>query len=178
MHRLAQLAVSISMVMVPTSGQTQPTVQCFTRDYSFNHLAQHPQQTVTSFTLSLSVPRDGSHSQFAVWVATRGKPTRLFTGGTCVATDQRANSRLSCAVDCDGGGIGVEGVTPDGSVLVHLAQPWGSGELQLNSSCGGDDNANGYTLKAGIDDRVFKLAPAPLQFCQRLEATLPRGERE
>lgn len=165
-----------ALALIPANAQSQPSPQCFARTYTAQHLAKHPQQTVTSVTLSLYTGRNAPQLEFWIWVTKRGDTRRLYTGGLCHPSNERGKPLLSCTVDCDGGGIGIETRKQDGSILVHLATPLGYGHLFLSSSCGDDVDPTEFTLTPGIDDKSFRLDPTSYSVCRGLEAQLPAGD--
>lgn len=174
-RRLIATAI-VLFPLLPTDAFAKPAAKCFTRAYSAQHLANHPHQTVTSFTLSLTGGRDDPHMGFSAWITRRGDARRLYTGGVCSSTAERGKALMRCSVDCDGGGIGVESQRKDGAVLVHLAQPLGYGRLVLSTTCGDDVDPVDVTLHPGIDDKSFRLDPAPLTLCKQLEVQTSTGE--
>ena len=68
--------------------------------------------------------------------------------------------QIGCGVDCDGGGISVEMVDADKSVLVRLESVG-----MWNDSKPDDERIN---LDGGADDRTFRLDRVTLEQCKSL----------
>lgn len=113
-----------------------PSYACFARRYDAKHLAQHPQQKVTYMRLLVSaktVAEDpGLNYAFALGVKLRNEKENFSNGGDCghpsVLEESAGKLALGCGIDCDGGGISVEMVNGDNSVLIRTERIalWGS----------------------------------------------------
>jgi hypothetical protein len=140
-----------------------PSYACFARRYDANHLAQHPQQKVEYMRLLVSaktVAEDtGLNYAFSLGVKLRDETENFSNGGECghprVLEESAGKLALGCGIDCDGGGLSVEMVNDDKSVLVRTERIalWGS-----------KDSAD----VVGGDDRVFRLDRVKLDECQPL----------
>jgi hypothetical protein len=146
---------------------------CFTRRYDAAHLARHPQQRITRMTFMLRVSsyategrtqpaarlEERVYYQFGLAVQRRGEKRTLRTSGNCSGDD-----KIRCAVDCDGGGVEI--ARSGESLLVTLDNERG---IQMLGDC---DGAKGVWIKAGVDDKVFRVDPAPAETCKALAKEL------
>lgn len=151
---------------------------CFDRHYTPAHLAQHPDQLVTSMTLSLDP--DGP--------VRRGIPeqTRLRTPFDFkIAMTKREDNKLLIQegfvesrdgeyrgiVECDGGGFVLQKI-PSGTLLSIGLGPGFKQSIRMTvvpDPCGeGGQPNNSVEIERGKDDHVFQLDAAPKQVCTRL----------
>src|SRR5215217_5658852 len=135
---------------------------CWSRDYSAEHLAAHPDQLVTAMRLTLRydamVNDNPDFYSFRLEADLRGGQSgRAF--GYC----SEFEGAVSCGVECDGGGIGIAHAE-GGKVLLDLTK---YGYIRMAGSCGSDESG-GFGLEAGIDDRQFLLSPATGKACKPL----------
>lgn len=136
---------------------------CFARHYDAGHLAQHPAQKVEYMRLLVSaktVAEDAAlNYSFVLGVKFRGRSEDFSNGGDCghprAILESSDKLALGCGVDCDGGGISVEMVNSDKSVLVRIDRM---------SLSGSKDSAD----VGGGDDRVFRLDRVKLDQCKPL----------
>ncbi|MBN8942298.1 MAG: hypothetical protein J0H01_22520 [Rhizobiales bacterium] len=117
---------------------------CYARSYQADHLAEHPQQRVTTMTLSLKRGR-ASPAEFQIFVTVRGDRDLWSAGGEC-----QASGSIVCSVECDGGGFSIAGNATPQAVLLNLEQP--HGRISMNGCDGGERE-----VEAGADDRRFRL---------------------
>jgi hypothetical protein len=141
---------------------------CFARRYDAAHLAKHPAQKVTSMRLLVSaelVPEDKAlNYTFAMALSFRDRRGDFGSGGSCghpMASQEAADKlMLGCGVDCDGGGVSLELVNADKSVL-----------LSIDRVAIWDDNKpdeERTSLEGGTDDRKFRLDRVGLDQCKSL----------
>jgi hypothetical protein len=160
----AQDKPKLADLVAPQAGNKA----CFARTYDAAHLREHPKQRVTavSFLLRAQAYDESARSwglekalyySFAMSVQRRGDKRRLRTGGDCMEGEG-----ISCAVDCDGGGVTLEKAAQGDSLLVRLMEPGG---ILMFSDCDGA----GVWLKPGADDKVFRLDKAAASVCEALE---------
>jgi hypothetical protein len=156
-------------IVPPESGKET----CYARRYDEAHLARHPQQRITRMAFLLRVSsystegrtqpaarlEERVYYQFGLAVQRRGKKRTLRTSGNCAGSD-----KISCAVDCDGGSVEI--AKSGESLLVTLDNERG---IQMFSDC---DGAKGVWVKAGTDDKVFRVDPAPAEACKALAKDL------
>jgi hypothetical protein len=161
------------------AGQPKPYA-CFVRHYDAAHMAQHPLQKVGVMKLligSEKLPDDKYlNYSFRLGVNFRDRPGDFDSSGDCGhaptvrSTEDPQNAAqipagidFSCAVDCDGGGIGVNLVTDNGSVIVKLDSIaiWKGKDR---------DDGTATALKGGADDKVFRLDRTSLSECAPLAA--------
>ena len=141
---------------------------CFTRRYDAAHLRQHPQQKVTAMKLLVSaetVPEDQAlNYTFALAVKFRDRNGDFDSGGSCghpMASQESADKLvLGCGVDCDGGGLSVEMVNADKSVMVRLDQ------LAIWNRAKPDDERGAFN--GGADDKAFRLYRVSMDECKSL----------
>jgi len=135
---------------------------CWSRDYSAEHLAAHPDQLVTAMRFTMRFDTEVNDNpdfySFRLEADLRGGQSgRAF--GYC----SEFEGAVSCAVECDGGGVGVAQAA-DGKVLLDLTR---YGFIRMAGSCGSDE-ADGFGLEAGLDDKQFLLSPATGKACKPL----------
>ena len=134
--------------------------RCFARSYSAAHLKRHPKQRVTDMALILDYTKfDGSdelYFTFSVAVKRRGEAVRGTNLGMCHDGDLG----IVCRIECDGGGFLLRR-GKNGAVLMDMTHIWG----MALSACGGDEAQYLEPLKAGADDKVFRLDPAEMKRC-------------
>jgi hypothetical protein len=143
---------------------------CFTRAYDKAHLAQHPRQRVTQLAFLLratSYAHEGKtqptkleervYYQFALSLKRRGERRALTTAGNCFG-----GKGISCAVDCDGGGVTLE--ANGQSLLVRL--------MEHGIKMEGDCDGKAVWVKPGADDKVFRVEKAAPEACKALAEDL------
>jgi hypothetical protein len=161
-------------------GASESVQGCFIRHYDQAHLAQHPDQLVTSMTLALDP--DGP--------VARGSPTMdegriKISFDFKIAMTKRGDNNLYVqegyvenrdgkywgVVECDGGGFILQ-KAPSG---VLLSIGLGAGYNQsirmaiVPDPCGESDRINNsIDIKKGKDDHTFRLDAASSQVCSRL----------
>jgi uncharacterized protein YodC (DUF2158 family) len=135
------------------------TYKCWSRQYSESHLAEHPDQLVTAMDFTLQFDQDFQF--FELNATLRGGQTGQSTG-TC----SEYEGVISCGVDCDGGSVDLTHGA-DGKVMLDLTR---SGYIRMTDSCG-EDEADGFSLEAGIDDKQFLLGPVRGKACKPLSWT-------
>jgi hypothetical protein len=135
------LAESPDEMMFP--GMTS----CYTRSYTSDHLAQHPEQRVTEITVTPDFSSTDPLLTLDVVVQLRGKPGGRFRAWA-YCENQGADT-LSCAMEGDAGTFTL---APSEGVAVLLTV--GKDGLEL-------ENENGFvTLDSSAgDDRSFLLPP-------------------
>ena len=69
----------------------------------------------------------------------------------------------AAGVDCDGGGVQLSHGA-DGKILLDLTE---HGYIRMTDSCG-EDEAGGFALEAGKDDKEFLLSPVAGKACKPL----------
>ena len=149
---------------------------CLARSYDARHLKRHPDQTVTKVVLYLRyVPlsdedgtlvstEDGGTEKrafrydFTFAATVKGKGT-YYAAGDCASAEG-----IGCGVDCDGGGIEIEPLAEKETVLMRLER------IRMTPGCEGEGAE--VDLEGGEDDKVFKLRPAPLSVCKKVQKIL------
>ncbi len=128
---------------------------CFTRVYDAAHLAQHPLQKVSAMKLLVATepgdPGAGPNYSFRLGVTYRDRRGNFDSSGDCgLHDDGKGQPRITCSVDCDGGGMEVR-LTPDNkSAMLTLDR------IRIWRDNHPDEDAS-YSLVAGADDRLFRL---------------------
>jgi len=150
---LGSSSASVAQAILPQHDR----VDCYAREYSRTHLAEHPEQTVTAMSLGLLKvgDYDDSHA-FVVAVKVRGQNRRRVTSGTCYNTGSPARAR--CRIDCDGASFKLRPSSRAGSIRLEL------GHINFGDECGPDD-PDFFELQPGTDDKVFRLDPAARTTC-------------
>jgi hypothetical protein len=158
---------------------------CFIRRYDAAHLAQHPKQKVSAMKLLITaekVPDDKAlQYSFRLGVNFRDRAGDYDSSGDCghapnvktaaadtPAADQppplEAGIDFFCGVDCDGGGISVGLTDNDASIIV---KPLDAIRIWKGKN---PDEAASTALKAGADDKVFRLDRTKVDDCSSLAA--------
>jgi hypothetical protein len=144
------------------------TYACFVRRYDADHLKQHPLQKVSAMKMLMTVEKSeedaGLQYGFRLGLSFRGRSAAFSSGGGC--SDAKALSdgggmMISCSVDCDGGGLYVTLATGDKSVVVDLD------EIRIWDVNKPDEDA-AHSLRAGTDDKAFRLDRANVEECASL----------
>ena len=165
----AQSIGALVTILPPEPGNQA----CFARSYDAAHLARHPHQRITRMAFMLRVssystegptqpaPRleERVYYQFGMAVQRRGETRTLRASGNC-----SGNDKIGCHVDCDSGGVEI--ARSGESILVTLDNERG---IQMLGDC---DGAKGVWIKAGVDDKVFRVDPAPAEACKALAKDL------
>ena len=81
----------------------------------------------------------------------RGKSKLLTSMGECSPGDKK----ISCGVDCDGGGMVAERNAKPGKILMSFGFYYG---LRMTMGCGEDEEGNTVMLEPGEDDKEFLLS--------------------
>ena len=140
---------------------------CYRRVYSAEHLAKHPDQTVTEIDFRLAYyrhdpdefyPKGQRNYYFAMLAKQRGRDRTLTALGECVAY----GDRISCGVECDGGGVSVSR-REAGTILVDLDA---FGRIRMSEGC---DEADAVDLESGKDDSSFLLTKTDEASCPPYE---------
>lgn len=142
---------------------------CFSRHYDAQHLAEHPLQKVSVMKLLVSAERDTGDKKvaysFRLGVNFRNRPGDFNSSGDCahLTGDDAAKQKIDfgCGVDCDGGGISINLAQDNASVIVKLEA------IRIWKGKDNDDDA-ATELKAGADDKVFRLDRANVNDCASL----------
>ena len=142
---------------------------CFSRHYDAQHLAEHPLQKVSIMKLLVSAERDAGDKKhaysFRLGVNFRNRPGDFDSSGDCahLTGDDAAKQKIDfgCGVDCDGGGISINLAQDNASVIVKLEA------IRIWKGKDNDDDA-ATELKAGADDKVFRLDRANVNDCASL----------
>lgn len=142
---------------------------CFSRHYDAQHLAEHPLQKVSVMRLLVSAERNTEDKKlaysFRLGVNFRNRPGDFDSSGDCahLTGDDAAKQKIDfgCGVDCDGGGISIDLTQDNASVIVKLEA------IRIWKGKDNDDDA-ATELKAGADDKVFRLDRANVDDCASL----------
>jgi hypothetical protein len=144
------------------------TYACFERRYDAGHLAQHPQQKVSTMKLLVTAghPPEESSSpySFRLGFKYRHRKGDWDSSGSCVHMQDKETGfdvRMGCGVDCDGGGIEIGLSQTADATLVRLARV----RIWQNSK---PDEEPGDELTGGADDKMFRLDRTNLKECESL----------
>lgn len=141
---------------------------CFVRSYDPGHLVRHPLQKVKTMKLLVTAESDpGSQIvgySFRMGLSLRNRAGNFDSSGGCGfgKAETTHKPHISCAVDCDGGGISVEMTKDNKSVLLRLDK--------ISIWHDNKPDGIGLDLSGGADDRVFRLDRANLDICRSLIA--------
>lgn len=171
---LADEYAKLKVLLPPAPGAQA----CYARTYDKAHLAEHPKQKVTEMIFSLrytTLGEDEAHLvategggvekqyfdyDFTLAAKVRDQSKTLYTSGDCTSLEG-----IGCGVDCDGGGVQIEPVPgQNDTILVRLDRDYSYIRMSLGCSEGED-----FQLKAGEDDKVFKLTKRPAAACNAME---------
>jgi hypothetical protein len=142
---------------------------CYVRSYDAAHLRAHPKQRISAMKFLLGVkaydpktadktgPDDLYYYTFLMSVARRGDKRLLTTAGDC-----QGGEGISCVVDCDGGSVALDKMPPADSLIVRLNDHG----IQMFHDC---DGGPVVWVKAGVDDKVFRLNKAAVDACKALD---------
>jgi hypothetical protein len=151
---------ALATILAPQPGNKA----CYARRYDAGHLRQHPRQRITAMTFRLAVeaydppsekaerPEDKVYYTFSMTVNRRGDKRRLYTAGDC------SGDAILCAVDCDGGYVTLDKMPPADTLIVRLNDDG----IVMFHDC---DEGEGVPVKAGADDKVFRLDKAADNLC-------------
>lgn len=150
------------------------SVLCFRRDYSPEHLAQHPAQTIKSVVLAFQ-----EQGLVDVVLSPRtGAPKRIGAGcewrqGAGIDTSDRKmipSFNKAAGFDC----MATVGDSAEerGYLLIDPSQDAKSVTVFLQSPIGVDDgnSAEGSSLTLGPEDRIFALTRIDSTACERFKA--------
>lgn len=160
---VAMFAVSNS-----TSAQDKPRYgSCYSRVYSAQHMREHPDQLVTAMAVKFDrfspKPDDRDSYEFSILVKTRGTDETWVNSGRC---EPRRGKVLWCGIEGDGGQMLIKGRDNWASAYVNFADPPGYGFISLAPASDPEANEDDFfELRAGKDDRVFRLDAAPAGAC-------------
>ena len=128
---------SIAAITISGMALAEPTFGCFTRDYSDDHLAKHPEQIVDQIRLKLK-----RQPEYGEWIGLLDVKTanqgHVRTGGhggeyfsQFLICWENGGTR-GCSVECDGGSFDI--TKDDGKILQFRTQYLMVGETE---ECGG-----------------------------------------
>lgn len=83
----------------------------------------------------------------------------LHTSGDC-----DSGENILCAVDCDGGSVTLDKMPPANSLIVRLNNDSG---ITMFHDC--DAGKGAVVVKAGADDKVFRLDKVAADACKSLD---------
>jgi hypothetical protein len=145
---------------------------CHERVFSEDDLAAHPEQTVTAMTLRIAYYRhdpDEFHPEgqrnyyFNVVARLRDKTHALKAIGECAPW----GDKVSCGVDCDGGGFTFT-IAGEDTVRMDFGE---QARLRMTPGCSGEADAVDFT--PGEADRVFVLNKTADSDCPAYETWSP-----
>ena len=180
---LAVVAI-VAFAHDPASGRGQPGQpddgSCYFREYGSAHLKKHPDQLVKRVRVLIqrSVGSGNAQQSYAmsIDVDIRGRSSTYSAVTECEWDEgwRFEEPLLSCAVECDGGGVGASFSDNKESLLLYLKQPEGLGRLVVGRSGHGCDRSTdpdtSFELTEESDDKVFKLFAVSPAECTPLKA--------
>lgn len=169
------LAFSVTAVASPFNNITESRPVCFSREYSDQHLARHPKQTVQSMTMKFS--KDANSGE-GIMLGINAKIKRVKTlpsGDTITELKPYTTGMgcflegetLRCMIDCDGGSAKVTwNVTDKGNEIEFKNEGF-----VMYGGCGEEVNEEDTIwldpVKGGDD--VFRLFALPTNDCKKLK---------
>lgn len=130
---------------------------CFSRHYTREHLASHPDQNVVSMTGFVS--RQGDEEDYysvSLRIRFRGVDKDFDVSGGCSQSDD-GKKALGCGVECDGGHLDVRVKSKD-AILIDIPD-----QVRLYDPDESESRPEG--ARFGTDDKVFRLDRAALKDC-------------
>lgn len=131
---------------------------CYARRYDAAHLEAHPRQRVTEIALRIAYhrhppergdpPAGQRNYYFRLDVRMKGEARRLTALGECTS----GGGGISCALDCDGGGITVRRLDEAGRIEIGFME---GRRIRMSRGC--DSEADTLDLTPGQDDHRFHL---------------------
>lgn len=156
-------AVLLAATMLAT--QANAAEFCYARRYDNAHMAQHPDQLVTSLLLYLNDKTPSGSPDYppnASWklVVTRRGDKHLLVQTASYGKD--GHGGYTASVDCDGGSFNFT-LIPGG---IHMSIEYTLRMAVMNDPCGeGREAVTQSTTIGGGDDSSFILEQVPLQVC-------------
>lgn len=159
-YLLCGVMLLMTMGLSPALAK-DPMLGCYTRFYDRTHLANHPDQLVTSVKLRIyPSPDDPQKTWFAIQMTRRGDIKALQSAGEC-RNDEKG---MHCGVECDGGGVDVVPRTAS-TILMSLQS------IRM-TPCGENPEAAAIDVTGGKDDKVFRLDRVEDNNCKSTEQTV------
>lgn len=170
----AAQAQAFDTTLVGSTAGKVKTFACFIRRYDADHLAAHPKQTVSAMKLLVTVDMTSTEQtynhEFRLGMKFRHRKGDFQSAGSCnhaIVKDAGDEVRLSCPIDCEGGGIEI------GIAASRKPQDKAAAMVRLeavriwdNDSKAEEETAD--YLKAGDDDKAFRLERTSLKDCGSL----------
>jgi len=181
MKKLSLTSITALFLATGAANTETNTLGCFVRTYDKAHLAEHPDQLVTAIKLHIYHPPP-NEAREATWmkmeVKVRGRNVILTTSGICHKGEPPETwqyqhlkyppppGSLWCAVECDGGGIGVASRGDHtmmylGGIMVNIKKEY--------QSCSGETAESIEELLGNKDDHVFRLNRVNERECADME---------
>ena len=166
-HQEQDLCIARQRPESPTRESSKAILGCFVRNYDKDHLARHPDQTITSVKFKVyPSPSEVDTIWYAIRMQRRGELKALYSGGVC----KDENSETKCYVECDGGGVRFI-ARPNSAILMRLGVNKGDERISM-AACGARDVENGspgIEVTGGKDDREFLLRRVDDRQCVGIE---------
>lgn len=134
---------------------------CYTRQYSQDHLAKNPEQTVSYIRFDhtptnnefVKYDANTGELEFSVSVNFIDSDKNYSNSGRC----HPDGDKLTCNIECDGGGFDIKSKDAD-SILIY------TGEYGFRVSGCGFDDIRGVFRET--DDKIFLLHKLPSNQCK------------
>ena len=167
MKRILETLMVTSAIGLATASAFAESM-CFERHYDAAHLANHPDQLVTSMTLALDPDgRNNIPFDFKITMTKRGDNNLYVQLGPV----ENRNGQYQGVVECDGGGFVLQ-KNPSGVLLSIGLGPGRSEGIRMAvvpDPCGESDRINNSVdIKRGKDDHTFRLDAVSTKVCSRL----------
>ena len=168
--RLAALIAFAAVGGAASALAETPAQGCYAREYSAQHLAEHPDQGVAALRLWFfdESAADDSHAALVeARMADQGQGARDGVGGDVLTQYALCDADRSCYVECDGG-IFETAILPDGDLqLTTRFFALGEGD-----ACGGGSDL----AEIRGEETTYRLSAAPSEICQALWQPHPLPE--
>ena len=145
--------------LMPSPGQSM----CYSRIYDRAHLANHPDQLITTMILEIKAKIPPRHREpntlyrdfdFRIGLKMRGNNRLIVSGDNCDWSADRMT--VHCSIACDMGQFDLSTARQPGSLMLTLDR------LAFEGPCGENDITE---VKAGKDDKIFRLDRASADVC-------------
>jgi hypothetical protein len=143
---------------------------CFSRVYSADQLAAHPDQKATSMKVLVQMENDKETKQpgfhFTIGLIKRASKTLQTAWGDCgQVRDGKEDgpvTRLGCGVECDGGGLGIAMGEDNKSIRVSISR------IRVQPKGMSPEEGGGDFTGDGDDDLQFQLDRTATADCANL----------
>ncbi|WP_275789978.1 hypothetical protein [Pararhizobium gei] len=140
---------------------------CYSRSYTREHLAAHPDQNVRDMTVFVNSydDQEGLGRQYSLTMSVNFRQLKQpFNAYGGCRPGEGGKQALNCGIDCDGGSIGLR-VKDHTSILLDI--PYGA---RVSDDAAEEEEPGDLPkgAKFGADDKLFRLDRAAMSACLAL----------